>query len=224
MIEIKDLNYVIDENKILEHISFSIPEGGVTAIVGPNGVGKTTTLQLLSGILQSKNESIKQLSKEKKVIYIDLDYLVFDELTAREFLHLIASYNNKNDKDLQILLTEFEPLNIISFLDTKLKGLSLGQKQKLIIAVGFLSNMDVLILDEPFNGLDYKSECHLKTLLQQKKYPLTIIITTHNFVDIETYTDKCIVIKDKKSVVEIENNDEKIYKKILFRHLELEEY
>ncbi len=97
MLKIKDLSYNIEETAILEHLSFSIPEGKVTAIVGPNGVGKTTTVQLLASMLQSKNESVEKLLKEKKVIYLDLEYLVFDELTAEEFIQLIADYNKKNE-------------------------------------------------------------------------------------------------------------------------------
>ena len=223
MIKITDLDYSIEENTILENISFSIPEGEVTAIIGPNGVGKTTTVQLLASILQSKNESVKKLLKEKKVVYLDLEYLVFDELTAIEFIQVIANYNNKTKRELQMLLDDFEPLNIKSFLGTKLKGLSLGQKQKLIILTGFLSNADVLIFDEPFNGLDYKSERHFKTLLQDSKYQFTIIITTHNFIDIETFTNKCIIMQNKNTVVEIENNGEDSYRHSLYKYLELDQ-
>ncbi|MFD3261630.1 ATP-binding cassette domain-containing protein [Paenibacillus lentus] len=222
MFEITDLNYSIEEKDILEHLSFSIPEGGVTAIVGPNGVGKTTTVQLLASILQSKNESVVKLLKEQKVVYLDLEYLVFDELTAKEFLELIANYNKKTNRELQALLDDFEPLNIASFLGTKLKGLSLGQKQKLIILTGFLTNADVLIFDEPFNGLDYKSEKYFKTLLRDNKYQFTIIITTHNFNKLELYTNKCIVMKDKKTLIEIENNGVDSYKHNLNRYLEIE--
>lgn len=222
MFTITDLSYSIEEHNILEQLSFSLPEGEVTAIVGPNGVGKTTTVQLLASMLQSNNESVKKLVKEKKVVYLDLEYLVFDELTAKEFIMLIANYNKKTNRELQMLLDDFEPLNITSFLDTKLKGLSLGQKQKLIILTGFLSNADMLIFDEPFNGLDYKSERYLKTLLQKNKYHFTIIITTHNFIDIETYTKKCIVMKDKQTIIEIENNGTDAYRKELYMYLELE--
>jgi ABC-2 type transport system ATP-binding protein len=222
MLKIIDLNYSIEENNILEHISFSIPEGVVTAIVGPNGVGKTTTVQLLASIIKNKNESIKKILNEKRVVYLDLEYLVFDELTTMEFIRLIANYNKKTNQELQIILGEFESLNLTSFLDTKLKGLSLGQKQKLIILTGFLSNANMLIFDEPFNGLDYKSEMNLKSLLKNNKYRFTILITTHNFIDIEFYTHKCIVMKNKNTIVEIKNNDPYSYKKNLYKHLELE--
>ncbi|MED3623050.1 ATP-binding cassette domain-containing protein [Neobacillus thermocopriae] len=223
MLYIKDLDYSIDENIILEHLSFTIPEEEVTAIVGPNGVGKTTTVQLLAGILQSKNESVKKLLLEKKVVYLDLEYLVFDELTAKEFISLIADYNNKTKLEVRTILSDFEPMNISSFLNTKLKGLSLGQKQKLIILTGFLSNADVLIFDEPFNGLDYKSERFFKTLLRDNKYRFTIIITTHNFTDIETYTNKCIVMKNKNTIIEIDNSSMDTYREMLYTYLDLEQ-
>ncbi|WP_028560529.1 ATP-binding cassette domain-containing protein [Paenibacillus pinihumi] len=223
MLKIKDLSYNIEETAILEHLSFSIPEGKVTAIVGPNGVGKTTTVQLLASMLQSKNESVEKLLKEKKVIYLDLEYLVFDELTAEEFIQLIADYNKKTKQEIQALLEYFEPLMVKSFLSTKLKGLSLGQKQKLIILTGFLSRADVLIFDEPFNGLDYKSEKYFKKILADNEYGFTIIITTHNFIDLETYTAKCIVMQNKANLIEIPNKAVDLYKQDLFKYLELEQ-
>lgn len=223
MLEIHDLTYAVDNHTILDRISFTIPEHTVTAIVGPNGVGKTTTVQLLSSILPSNNESILSLLKSKKVMYLDLEYLVFDELTTHEFIQLVSSYQRKSPTDVSELLRYFEPLNMTSFLDTRLKGLSLGQKQKLIILLGFLSNADVLIFDEPFNGLDYKSERYFKKLLKENRYRFTIIITTHNFNELDTYTSKCILLKDKQHLIELENTNAHEYKVAIQQHLELEQ-
>ncbi|KPU51133.1 ATP-binding cassette domain-containing protein [Bacillus wiedmannii] len=222
MLEIKDLIFCIEEKKILDNISFSIPEFEVTAIVGPNGVGKTTTVQILSNIIKNDNSSIKNLNARKKILYLDIEYLVFDELTAKEFIELNAKNNKKSRKEVATILNEFEGLNIKEFLFTKLKGLSLGQKQKLIILIAFMSNADVLIFDEPFNGLDYKSEKKLKDLLKENKFKFTIVITTHNFNNIEDYTKKCIVISDSKSIIQIENSNNQSYKKDIFNYLSLE--
>ncbi|MGE6590910.1 ATP-binding cassette domain-containing protein [Bacillus mycoides] len=222
MLEIKDLIFCIEEKKILDNISFSIPELEVTAIVGPNGVGKTTTVQILSNIIKNDNSSVKNLNARKKILYLDIEYLVFDELTAKEFIELNAKNNKKSRKEVATILNEFEGLNIKEFLFTKLKGLSLGQKQKLIILIAFMSNADVLIFDEPFNGLDYKSEKKLKDLLKENKFKFTIVITTHNFNNIEDYTKKCIVISDSKSIIQIENSNNQSYKKDIFNYLSLE--
>ncbi|WP_342377897.1 ABC transporter ATP-binding protein [Bacillus thuringiensis] len=222
MLEIKELIFCIEEKKILDNISFSIPEFEVTAIVGPNGVGKTTTVQILSNIIKNDNSSIKNLNARKKILYLDIEYLVFDELTAKEFIELNAKNNKKSRKEVAAILNEFEGLNIKEFLFTKLKGLSLGQKQKLIILIAFMSNADVLIFDEPFNGLDYKSEKKLKDLLKENKFKFTIVITTHNFNNIEDYTKKCIVISDSKSIIQIENSNNQSYKKHIFNYLSLE--
>ncbi|MEK4380432.1 ATP-binding cassette domain-containing protein [Aeribacillus sp. FSL K6-2848] len=96
MLEIKNLTYSIGEKNILDHISFSIPENKVTAIVGPNGVGKTTTVQILSNIIKTENASVRSLNRNKKIVYLDIEYLVFDELTAQEFLELHSRIHNKN--------------------------------------------------------------------------------------------------------------------------------
>ncbi|MED1441145.1 ABC transporter ATP-binding protein [Aeribacillus composti] len=223
MLEIKNLTYSIGEKKILDHISFSIPENEVTAIVGPNGVGKTTTVQILSNIIKMENASVKSLNRNKKIVYLDIEYLVFDELTAQEFLELHSRIHNKNKEELEELLNEFEVLNIKEFLPNKLKGLSLGQKQKLIILMGFMSNADILIFDEPFNGLDYKSEMNFKELLRKNKFNFTIIITTHNFHDIERYTKQCIVMEDSKTIKQITNVNTQSYKKNILQYLGLEQ-
>ncbi len=99
----------------------------------------------------------------------------------------------------------------------------MGQKQKLIILTGFLSRADVLIFDEPLMVWIISQKNILKKILADNEYGFTIIITTHNFIDLETYTAKCIVMQNKANLIEIPNKAVDLYKQDLFKYLELEQ-
>lgn len=207
MISIQGLDYSIEDNKILKNISFVVPEHSVTVLIGPNGAGKTTTLELLAGIRKSENVTLRLAREKYKIVYVDPSYLIFEELTAQEFIKFIANINDLGNEKVDQILRDFKNMNIDGFLAVKLKDLSRGEKQKLAILTGFLSNANVLLFDEPFNGLDFKSAKHFKQVLNTYKRFFTILLTTHSLHDIETYADSCIFLSEGRVVSQIFNRE-----------------
>ncbi|MBE3550626.1 MAG: ABC transporter ATP-binding protein [Brockia lithotrophica] len=196
MIKVENLNYIIKDKKILKNVSFDIPKNSVTLLIGPNGAGKTTTLELIAGIRKNNNESLQLINKNYKVLLLDSSYLIFDELTAHEFLSFISELNNVSINYLNDVIKEFRKINVHSFLGTRLKHLSKGEKQKLVFMTAFLSNADILLFDEPFNGLDIYSLKIIKEMLNIYKNKYTFVIATHDVHDFSTYVDSCIILKE----------------------------
>lgn len=214
--KIKNLNYKIDSTEILEDISFEVENNSVNVIVGSNGAGKTTLLKVISKVIEQKNIDINELNNNYKIVFVDQDFLIFDELIVEEFILLINNLNKNDIKISNLIIEDFMILGIDNILKTQIKNLSFGQRQKLIILMGFLSLPDYLLLDEPFNGLDYNSKINLRKLLKKYKKFFSFIITTHDIDNIHIYADK-IMYLEKGRLQKILNigeycNEQKIIK------------
>ncbi|SDC50208.1 ABC-2 type transport system ATP-binding protein/ATP-binding cassette, subfamily A (ABC1), member 2/ATP binding cassette, subfamily A (ABC1), member 13 [Pelagirhabdus alkalitolerans] len=206
MIKVNDLNYSIGGSPILKDLTFHVPKKALTVLIGPNGVGKTTTLELLSGVRKINNDSVESIIKKHRILYLDMELLIFEELTTKEYVDLIADINNLNTQDIKVTLRDFEPMNLEDFYHVRIGGLSLGQKQKLTLFTGFLTKPDVLLFDEPFNALDYKSQNHLKNLFNEYKKDITFLITTHSLDNLEEYVDSCILLFEGRIEKQTYNN------------------
>lgn len=106
--------------------------------------------------------------------YLNLDYLIFDKLSVKEFLNMIIQINKTEHPEK--ILNDCSELNLNALYDVQVQYLSLGQSQKLLIQVALLSNRNIILLDEPFNGLDYDSKIILNRLLNKYKNKKTFFL------------------------------------------------
>ncbi len=194
IIETKHLNFSFrPEEKILSDVNLIVPKGGIFGFLGPNGAGKTTTLRLLLGLLRDKEADIKlfglDLQTNRISILRQIGTLIeqpslYLHLTGRENLEIFRlSYEcskNRVDEVLKIVgLTEAA--------DKKAKAYSLGMKQRLAIAIALLHDPELLILDEPTNGLDPNGIIEIRDLIKQlnQQQNKTILISSHLLSEIE---------------------------------------
>lgn len=198
MIETKNY-YVGYEKDILEDLNFTAKEGEMTVLMGPNGVGKTTLLKSIVGLIPHRGEikttgSISYLNQE---IFNDNSFTVFETVLLGKVENLRLKVQ---DEDVEEVNEMLEMLNIKKFSDRKLNNLSGGERQKVFIAQALLKNPKVLLLDEPTSSLDIKNQYEILDIISKltKKRNLTTLVSIHQMDLIERFGDNLIVLKDKK--------------------------
>lgn len=201
MIEIKNLSKKFGKLTVLDQLDLSIDEGGIFAILGPNGSGKTTLIKCILGMVipDSGNILIQNESVLKKWAYRnDINYLPQianfpANLTVKELLDMVKNLRPKPASEERLI----DLFGLQPFLDKKLGYLSGGTKQKVNLALTFMFESKLFILDEPTNGLDPVSLIRLKGLIaEEKKKGKTILITTHIMSLVEEIADEIVFLLD----------------------------
>jgi len=189
--------------KIIDNLSFAIPKNSIYGFLGSNGSGKTTTIRLILSLC--KPDSGKILFQGKKLthkLYENIGALIespsfYNQLTAKENLKLLANfYNIKKTRIAEVIqIVGLENTN-----SKKVGQFSLGMKQKLGIAQSILHDPELLILDEPLNGLDPKGINEIRNLLfELKDQGKTILVSSHILDEVEkTCENVCVIDKGKK--------------------------
>lgn len=202
MLEFIDISKTFGEKKVLENFSIKI-NNQCLGILGPNGAGKSTILKLSSTLLYPDSGKIlfngnpiyDDVKEWKKKIGLVPEYPeLFNNLTIYEHL-LISStiYGIEGKKDLINQYLEY--FQLLQYKDTICSDCSQGMKKKLSIILAVIHDPEILILDEPFNGLDmYGISCLKKTILEYSKNGKTVIITTHLLDLVEKVVDSVTMI------------------------------
>ena len=202
---------------ILDNINFTINEGEIFGMLGPNGVGKSTIFNLITGLIKPDSGKIKinntnvvdfpiyLRTKKFKVGYVPQYGGFFSDLTLYQNLKAIAEIviNNKNIEETKIneLITKFELENLKNI---KAKFLSGGQKKKLVIALSLLSDPSVLLLDECFAALDVLTIKMLQEIIVnlQNEKKITICICDHQARDLLACVDIAMILSNCKIIAE----------------------
>lgn len=199
MITVSNIQKSFGKLTVLDDISFEVNKGGIIAILGPNGSGKTTFLKILLGMVIADGGKIlyqgKEISKSheyrKHIGYLPQIARFPDNLKVREVIHMIADIRNEpSNPDELIKLFGLE-----HFLDKSLGNLSGGTRQKVNIVLTFMFDTPVIVLDEPTAGLDPVSLIKLKDLISKAKVTGKIIlITSHIMSLVEELADEVIFL------------------------------
>ncbi|QUC04284.1 ATP-binding cassette domain-containing protein [Atopobium sp. oral taxon 416] len=185
------VNKDIDGKRILQDISFSIRTGEIIGLIGPNGAGKTTTMRLVSGIYRPTSGHISRTYKESGVV-LDRDGM-YENLTMREQLNYISLL--KTGKT--ITDEEYNTITNTIALDTgskRISKFSKGMKRRLSIGCLLISKPDLILLDEPFIGLDPQGQKSMQKLLKELSKSSSLFISSHNLDLLEGVINKVILI------------------------------
>jgi len=217
IIEFKDISLAYGNRLILDKINFSINEGQIFGMLGPNGVGKSTIFNLITGLIMPKNGKvlingqdvtkfpIYLRTKKFKVGYVPQYGGFFNDMTLLDNLKAISEIviedKNARQNKIDYLITKFELENI---KDVKAKFLSGGQKKKLVIALSLLSDPKVLLLDECFAALDVLTIKMLQEIIVnlQQENKITICICDHQARDLLACVDKAMILSNCKIVAQ----------------------
>lgn len=203
MISILNIQKSFSKLKVLEDISFDISEGGIYAVLGPNGSGKTTFLKIMLGMVIPDAGSITYMGENilsgwkyrRYIGYLPQIARFPDNLKVRELISMIANVRCVSSNPEPLI----ELFVLDMYLDEKLGNLSGGTRQKVNIVLTFMFDTPVIILDEPTAGLDPVSLIKLKDMLRKKcAEGKTILITSHIMSMVEELADEVIFLLDGK--------------------------
>ena len=201
MIEVKNAKKRYKKVNALDDISFEIHEGKITCILGINGVGKSTILKAICGLIKLDSgeilidgEKLNYKTYNKIAFVPDVDNY-FAQLTIKESFEFMKEfYKNWDEKKAYEMLELFELTD-----DRKIANLSKGNIARVKIILGFAQNAKYTILDEPFSGIDiFKREDFLSVITKYITDEQSIIITTHEIAEIEMIADDVILIDEGK--------------------------
>jgi len=196
-IEVKNINKNFKKNIILKNINMEFESGNIYGLNGRNGAGKSVFLKILCGLYKATSGEILYNGKiynSDNLYQLNMRALIekpnfFPELTGYENLVLLAKIQGKIGK--KEIEESLKKVNLFEEKDKKYSEYSLGMKQKLGIAQVLMENPDIIILDEPFNGIETSSVKKISELLKvEKKKGKLIIISTHIKEDLKNLSDK----------------------------------
>lgn len=201
MIEINNLNYSYANGKkqVFDNFSLTIAEDGIYGLLGKNGVGKSTLLNLVSGLLYAPADQLKidgvavceRKARTLANLYYVPDEVEFPAMSLERYVSLIRPfYPNFSDEVLKDCLDNFE----LEF-PKKLTSLSLGEKKKVALSIAMAANTAILLLDEPTNGLDIPSKTQFRRIIAKGMGEgRTMLISTHLVHDVEQLLDHVVII------------------------------
>lgn len=217
-LKIDHLSKSYGDFKALDEVSFEVEKGQILGILGRNGAGKTTTIKSIMGIIEPEEGSItfegQDIRKAKTTIgYLPEERGLYVNAKVKDQLLYFATLNGMNQKEaMRAIMVRLKEFGIFGYLNSKVKALSKGNKQKIQLISAILHKPQIVILDEPFSGLDpVNIELFKKTVLGLKECGTTILFSSHRMEDVEELCDRIVMLK-KGKVVENDTVDGLIQK------------
>lgn len=203
-IEIKNVSKSFGKKKVLENVSIEIPQGRTVGIVGKNGSGKSVLMKLLCGFEKPNKGKIvingadigrSDRYPENIGVFINSPGFVSFYTGFQNLKYLADIQGRINDEKI---CSTMEMVGLDPSDRTKVKNYSLGMKQKLGIAQAIMEDQELIILDEPFNALDFRTYEEIKHIIRELKADgRTILLISHNFEDIEELCDDVYMIENR---------------------------
>lgn len=212
MIEIKNLTKsYVKGKKAIDNISFDVLDGEIFAFIGHNGAGKTTTIKSIVGILDFdcgniliNGKSIKDdaINAKKEIAYVPDNPDLYENMKAIEYINFICDmYEISKEERCKNIQKYSKMFEIDDKLDDEISSFSHGMKQKIALIAALSHNPSVLIMDEPFVGLDPKAVFDMKEIMKKMcKEKKTIFFSTHILEVAEKLCHRVAIIKDGKIV------------------------
>lgn len=206
VIELKDVTKSYGNVKAVDGISLQVYKGEVLGIIGANGAGKSTTLEMMMGLRKPDSGSVKVLDMDmsteavevKQRIGIQLQQTaLYDRIKVKEALELFSSYYDRK-RDLKEII---HMLGLEPYLNKYVKNLSGGWQQRTSLALALVNDPDIIFLDEPTTGLDPQARLELwRCINQYRAEGKTIILSTHYMDEAQKHCDRIAIIKKGRLV------------------------
>ena len=220
MIEVEHLTKSYGNSTAVSDISFTINKGEIVGFLGPNGAGKTTTMRIITGYLPATSGAVRvagfdvaeqSLEVRKRIGYLPETPPLYPEMTIRSYLHFIAQIKGVASGDIK-KRTEYamEATALSDRSEDLIKRLSRGYKQRVGIAQAIVHDPDVVILDEPTNGLDPNQIIEVRNLINSLAGEHTIILSTHILPEVEETCQRVVIIN--KGVIVAEDTPQNLSK------------
>ena len=229
VLSIKGLSKSFGNNKVIDNISFDVPEGSVFGFIGANGAGKTTTMRMILGLLPSdsgeiyvcgENVSFGATATNRFIGYLPDVPEFYGYMRPLEYLNLCGELVGLKKDEISKRSIELLEMVGLSDANKKIKSFSRGMKQRLGVAQALINNPKLLICDEPTSALDPIGRKDILDILHELKGKTTVIFSTHILSDVERICDRLAVIHKSNIVLESSLSELKLERKS--RAIELE--
>jgi ABC-2 type transport system ATP-binding protein len=200
--------------RALDGVSFSIKPGEIYGLIGPNGAGKTTTLRIICTLIKPTTGTInifgqdatRQPEKTRQIIsYLPEESGVYPNLTGLEYLQFMAKLQSTPETNLKATVEEASEIcGLGDRLKDKAKTYSKGMKRRLLVARALMTRPKLAVLDEPASGLDVLYAYHIREIVKRyvREYGVTVLLSSHNMLEVEYLCDRVALVHKGKLVVE----------------------
>ena len=209
MLEARDLVKHFGAIRAVDGVSFSVEKGEVLGFLGPNGAGKTTTMKMLTGYLTptsgeafigGENVNVAPLAAKRRLGYLPEGAPGYGDMTPRSFLDFVAAARGlKTNREAQIEAAG-SSVHLASVWDQPIETLSKGFRRRVGLAQALIHDPEILILDEPTDGLDPNQKHEVRALIRDMAREKAIIISTHLLEEVDAICSRAIII-DRGSIV-----------------------
>lgn len=206
MISIQNVTKNFGTHTAVNNLNWEITPGKVIGLLGPNGAGKTTTMRMIAGFYEPSAGNITinghDVVQEPTYIKNILGYLpennpLYEEMVTREYLSLIAKLKGISKSDIKDEVNRVaHEVGLGEYLSRPIGELSKGYKQRTGFAAAILGNPEIVILDEPQEGLDPNQRIEIRELIRKLGQNHTVIISTHVLAEVEATCDEVVIMKD----------------------------
>ena len=217
MISVRNLTRKYGAFTAVNSVSFDIERGQIVGLLGHNGAGKTTTLQMLTGFLEPTEGSVHidgvdlaedLLSVQKKIGYLSEQSPLYPEMTIQEYLHYVAQMRGISEENAASAVKEaIRATDLGVKAKNLISTLSRGYKQRVGVAQAIIDKPEILILDEPTNGLDPTQIIAMRSLIKNLAKTSTVIVSTHILQEVEAICDRAIIILNGRIAVDAHLNE-----------------
>jgi ABC-2 type transport system ATP-binding protein len=217
MIQVEHLTRCYGELMAVDDVSFHIDHGAIVGLLGHNGAGKTTIMKMLTGFLEPTAGTIRiddlQIGKDRRAIQARIGYLpencpVYPEMTVIDYLDYQASLHGLADDQRTGAIVQAIRRTALQEKATQLiQTLSRGYRQRVGVAQAILHQPDIVILDEPTNGLDPTQILHMRTLIRELAKTATVIVSTHILQEVQAVCDRVLILRAGGLVVDSRLDD-----------------
>ena len=220
MLEVSSLSFHYQSQvPVLTNLTFSVLDGEIVGLLGKNGVGKTTALKLILGLLPIEKGSVclgnysldlHPMQYKKQMNYVSDSHHIYNNLTGKEYLNFIADmYEVSSETRGKIYTPLIEAFRVEKYLNNPIKKLSHGTKQKIAIMASLVNDPLLWVLDEPMTGLDVEAVQVLKDLIKSRAaYGKSVLFSSHILEICENLCDKTVIMQAGtiKKTIELRDN------------------
>ncbi len=207
MLQVKNIVKLYNKEQGISDVTFSLNKGQICAVVGHNGSGKSTLFKVILGLISPDSGEIRT-SKDKKrsdlLGYLPENRSVISDLKTKDLIDFIGELKGMTVANrVEQMEYWFNELKCKNLGGKKLKQCSKGNQQKIQLICSLIHNPDIIILDEPFSGLDLdNTRLFQKILIELKKQGKCILLSSHRFEEIEHLCDYLLVLKNAKVIIQ----------------------
>lgn len=204
MIEIRNLTKQFGEFKAVDNVSFDVRPGDVLGFLGPNGAGKSTTMKMITGFLSPTQGSVQvcghdvaadPMAVKSRIGYLPEGAPLYPDMTPAGFLRFIAEVRGFKGREAEAkILSVAQKVKIADVLSQRIETLSKGFKRRVGLAQALLHDPEVLILDEPTDGLDPTQKHQVRGLIREMSKDKVIVLSTHILEEVDAVCSRAIII------------------------------